>query len=56
LAAPSSRQRALAPVRPAGQLEQDAGAWVLKIARESLDLLHSICARSFVCTAANRGP
>jgi hypothetical protein len=32
-----------------------AGAWVLKIARESLDLLHSICARSFACAAANRG-
>jgi hypothetical protein len=38
------------------KLLRHAGAWVLKIARESLDLLHSICARSFACAAANRGP
>ncbi len=39
-----------------GKLIRHAGAWVMKIARESLDLFHGIRARSFACAAANRGP
>lgn len=39
-----------------GKLLWYAGVWVLKIARESIDLFHRIRARSFACAAANRGP
>ena len=39
-----------------GKLVRHAGAWVLKIARESLDRFQGIRARSFACAVANRGP
>ncbi len=39
-----------------GKLVRHAGAWVLKIARESLDLFHRIRARSFACATANPSP
>lgn len=39
-----------------GKLVRHAGAGVLKIARESLDLFHSIRARSFDCAMANPSP
>ena len=39
-----------------GKLVRHAGAWVLKIASESLDLFHSIRARSFACATANPSP
>jgi hypothetical protein len=38
------------------KLLQHAGAWVLMIARESLDLFQSIRARSFACATASSGP
>ena len=39
-----------------GKLVRHAGAWVLKIASESLDLFHSIRARTFACATANPSP
>ena len=39
-----------------GKLVRHAGGWVLKIARESLELFHGIRARSLACAVANRGP
>ncbi|TXI77658.1 MAG: hypothetical protein E6Q43_00785 [Dokdonella sp.] len=39
-----------------GKLVRHAGAWVLKIARESLELFHSFRVRSFACATANPSP
>jgi hypothetical protein len=39
-----------------GKLVRHAGAWVLKIAHENLDLFHRIRARSFACAMANPSP
>ena len=39
-----------------GKLVRHAGAWVLKIASENLDLFQRIRARSFACATANPSP